>query len=148
MAGTENRPHQPPASSSASHIIAGFRYQLLHSVAALLGLQEGERLLLEVAEDFSVVSNDRSTDVQVKNSQAAAGPRAFSLQLSEVRSALSRFWQANNEAIGRERRLVFLARGGAAVEQAHSYPNGVPGLVYWKLAAIDADTASLRHGRS
>lgn len=129
--------------AEAPHVIAGFRYQLIQSVIALLGLQPGERLLLEVCEDFSVESVDVSTDVQVKNSQAVAGPKAFSLQSPEVRAVLSRFWQAS-VTDGRERRLIFMARGGAAVERSFSFPGGVSGLAYWKVAALDADTTPLR----
>jgi hypothetical protein len=38
-----------------------------------------------------------------------------------------------------------LARGGAAAsERGYSFPDGVPGLAYWRLAALDADTGPLR----
>jgi len=43
-------------TAGASHVIAGFRYQLLQSVWALLNLRENERLLLEVSEDFTIES--------------------------------------------------------------------------------------------
>ncbi|WFE89790.1 hypothetical protein K1718_00055 [Roseibium porphyridii] len=42
------------------------------------------------------------------------------------------------------RRLVFMARGGASVERRFSFPEGQSGLVYWRSAAIDADTAPIR----
>jgi hypothetical protein len=89
---------------------------LLQSVSALIALRENEELLLEVSEDFTIVARDGVTDVQVKNSQAARGPRPFSLQSREVASVLQRYWQASNEGT-LDRRLVFLARGGAAVER-------------------------------
>jgi hypothetical protein len=131
-------------STSAAHVIAGFRYQILHSLAALMILKDDEKLLLECDEDFSVISDNVSTDVQVKGSQAVAGPRPFSLQSPEVRSAIRRFWEASETGSGTEHRLIFLARGGAAVEKEYLFPGNIPGLIHWKAAAIDADTTSLR----
>ena len=131
------------ASSSAAHVIAGFRYQLLQSISALVSLRDDEELLLEVSEDFTIVAEDATTDVQVKNSQAAKGPRAFSLQSPEVAAVLQRFWTSSKEAT-LNRRLVFLARGGAAGERDHVFPGTSPGLVYWRAAAMDADTQPLR----
>ena len=131
------------SASSAAHVIAGFRYQLLQSVSALIALRENEELLLEVSEDFTIVAQDVATDVQVKNSQAARGPRPFSLQSPDVASVLQRYWAASNEGT-LKRRLIFLARGGAAVERDYSFPGELPGLVYWHAAALGADTQSLR----
>lgn len=75
------------STSGAAHVMAGFRYQLLHSVAALLALRDGEELLLEIEEDYSIAASAGTTNVQVKNSQASDGPRPYSLQSSEVRGA-------------------------------------------------------------
>lgn len=131
------------SSFGAAHVIAGFRYQLLQSVAALVGLRESEELLLEASEDFTVVAEDSVTDVQVKNSQATKRARPFSLQSPEVASVLQRYWSASHEGT-LDRRLVFLARGGAAVERDYAFPGALPGLVYWRAAALDADTQPLR----
>jgi hypothetical protein len=79
---------EPSGSSepiSAAHVMAGFRYQLLQSIAALIALKENETLHLEVSEDFSVTAPGRATDHQAKNSQAAAGSPSYSLQSSLVR---------------------------------------------------------------
>jgi tetratricopeptide (TPR) repeat protein len=131
------------STSSAAHVIAGFRYQLLHSVSALIALRDDEELLLEVSEDFTIVAQDGTTDVQVKNSQAARGPRSFSLESPEVASVLQRYWETSNGGTLR-RRLIFLARGGAAIERDYSFPGGAPGLIYWRAAALGADTKSFR----
>jgi hypothetical protein len=80
-------------ASSAAHVIAGFRYQLLQSVSALIALHDDEELLLEVSEDFTVVTQDATIDVQVKNSQAIGGPRPFSLRSPEAASVLQRYWE-------------------------------------------------------
>jgi tetratricopeptide (TPR) repeat protein len=127
--------------------MAGFRYQLLQSIAALIALKENETLHLEVSEDFSVTAPGRATDHQVKNSQAAAGSPSYSLQSSLVRGCLARFWEASSVGSA-ERHLVFMARGGAAVERRFTFPGGQAGLRYWQAAAIDADTAPLREALS
>ncbi|MEX1155161.1 hypothetical protein, partial [Parvibaculum sp.] len=103
-------------STNAAHVLAGFRYQLLQSIAALITLGENETLHLEVSEDFSITAPGRATDHQVKNSQAVAGPPSYSLQSGLVRDCLARFWEVSSDG-SVERRLVFMARGGAAVER-------------------------------
>ncbi|OHV83918.1 hypothetical protein LCM4579_15295 [Ensifer sp. LCM 4579] len=145
---TDHRSEAPaqsrrPTVRGASHVMAGFRYQLLQSVQALLSLREGEELLLEVSEDFTVVSKETVDDVQVKNSQAASGPPSFSLQSPEILTALNRYWEAS-ETDALPRRLIFISRGGAGIERNHAFPDKAPGLRYWRAAAIDADTAPLR----
>jgi tetratricopeptide (TPR) repeat protein len=133
--------------TSAAHVIAGFRYQLLQSIATLIALGENETLHLEVSEDFSVTAPGRATDHQVKNSQAAAGPPSYSLQSRLVRECLARFWEASSVGSA-ERRLVFMARGGAAVERCFTFPGGQAGLLYWQAAAVDADTVPIREALS
>lgn len=130
-------------SPSAAHVIAGFRYQLLQSVSALLGLRGDEELLLEISEDFTIVAGYAATDVQVKNSQATKGPRPFSLQSPEVAAVLGRYWDLSREGTI-NRRLVFLARGGAAIERGFDFPGNLSGLAYWRAAAMDSDTQPLR----
>ncbi|EJJ31233.1 hypothetical protein [Rhizobium sp. CF142] len=136
-------PSRKPTARGASHVMAGFRYQVLQSVQALVSLREGEELLLEVSEDFTVVSKEAVDDVQVKNSQAESGPTSFSFQSPDIAAALNRFWETSDAARA-PRRLIFISRGGAAVERHHLFPDNMPGLRYWRTAAIDADTLPLR----
>ncbi len=82
---TDRDPHQ------ADHVLRAFRYQLLQSVQAWLDLRGNEELLLEVSEDFSIVSEERSEDVQVKHSATSAGPKPVSLRSTGVREALIRY---------------------------------------------------------
>ena len=137
----------PTGPTSAAHVIAGFRYQLLQSVVTLISLKENETLHLEVSEDFSVTAPGRATDHQVKNSQAAVGCPSYSLQSSLVRECVARFWEASR-AGPTERHLVFMARGGSAVERRFTLPGGQAGLRYWQAAAVDADTAPIREALS
>lgn len=128
--------------ATAAHVLAGFRYQLLHTVAAWLTLEKNEELWLEVSEDFSISHTNSSTDFQVKHTQAVASP-AYSLQSKEALSLLRRFWDRTAHG-DTERRVVFLARGGVARERDVSFPGDAPGLRYWQIAAIDGDTAPMR----
>jgi hypothetical protein len=69
----------------ADHILAAFRYQLLHSLDAWVNLRQGEILWLEIEEDYSVAGPGGTTDVQVKRSPAAAGPTPRSFHSADVR---------------------------------------------------------------
>lgn len=134
----------PPRFPGASHVLNGFRYQLMQSLAAWLSLRNDEELWLEVSEDFSIRSAEAAEDVQVKASRAAAGPKTYSLQSDDVQDVLRRFWVRTASPDGGKRRLTFAANGGAARERYHEFPDKVPGLEYWHKAAIDADTAPIR----
>src|SRR6266567_3434399 len=72
----------------AWYVLRGYRYQLLRSLDAWLGLRPGEVLLLETEEDFSVKSATVSFDTQVKSSAAAGGPKSHSLRSKDVHAAL------------------------------------------------------------
>lgn len=128
----------------ADHVLAAFRYQLLQSLDAWLSLRANEVLWLEIEEDFSVVSADTATHIQVKHSEAAAGPKPRSLHSSDVRDALSRYWVRSNQGLDNKSQVAFIANSGAAREQNLIFPGNAPGLVYWGIAALDADTAPIR----
>lgn len=124
--------------------MAGFRYQLLQSLAAWLELDADEHLWLEVSEDFSIQSDNTATDVQVKSSRAVSGPTSYSLQSADVKAALRRFWERANKDSDVKCRLTFIANGGASRERDHAFPDDFPGLLYWQRAASDGDTAPIR----
>jgi len=117
---------------------------LLQSLDAWLGLQPGEVLWLETEEDFSIASATTAVDTQVKSSPAAVGPRAHSLQSKDVRAALNRYWARSDQGRDPRPQLVFIAKGRTAREQELTFPNGVAGIDYWRIAVIDADTAPIR----
>jgi hypothetical protein len=128
----------------ADHILAAFRYQLLHSLDAWVNLRQGEVLWLEIEEDYSVIRPGGTTDVQVKRSAAAAGPTPRSLNSADVRDVLDRFWSRSGGGIDDRSRLVFIANSGAAQERDLAFPGNEPGLVYWARAAQASDTSSIR----
>ena len=131
-------PHQ------AAHVVRAFRYQLLQSVQAWLDLRENEVLRLEVSEDFSIVSQERSEDVQVKHSATKKGSTSVSLRSAGVRESVKRYWERSNAGQDPIHHLTFLATSGAAREQGLIFPNNTPGLLYWHMVANDGDTAPLR----
>jgi len=127
------------ARHQASTVLAAFRYQLMQSLAAWLDLAPDETLWLEVSEDFSVAASEGATDIQVKSSAKPLGLRS-----KDVTDALERFWQRANTEVGHGARLVFISRGSAAREHGFSFPENMPGLLYWRAAAQGADTGPIR----
>jgi hypothetical protein len=111
----------------AWYVLRGYRYQLLLSLDAWLGLRSDEILLLETEEDFSVESATAAVDTQVKSSAAAGGPKPHSLRSKEVRAALSRFWTRSDQGRDPRPQLAFIAQGGVAREQGLVFPDNVPG---------------------
>jgi predicted RNA-binding protein len=138
---------EPTAESNkgqADHVLAAFRYQLLLSLDAWLSLRKDETLWLEIEEDFSIVSDTNATHIQVKRSAAKLGPRPRSLQSSDVRAALSRFWVRSDQGRNTRSQLAFISNSGAARERNLTFPSDVPGLFYWGISALDADTTPIR----
>src|ERR1700719_1296245 len=128
----------------AWYVLRGYRYQLLRSLDAWLGLGTNEVLLLETEEDFSVESPTGALDAQVKSSAAAGGPKPHSLRSKDVRAALSRFWTRSDQGRDPRPQLAFIAQGGVAREQGLVFPDNVPGIDYWRAAVLGADTAPIR----
>lgn len=135
---TERDPRQ------ANHLIRAVRYQLLQSVDAWLNLQPGQELLLEVDEDFSVASAERSEDVQVKHSATVTGPKSVSLRSAGLRTAILSYWGRSQGGQNTKPNLTFLATADAVCEAGIHFPGEVPGLRYWPTVANFGDTSPLR----
>lgn len=141
---TSNSKKTDKERSPGSDALAGFRFQLLHSLAAWLDLKGKQQLWLECVEDYSVVDEGKQTDVQAKHSQPSTSPPGHSLQSGDVVDAISRFWERSAKSDGVEKRLIFLSNRGVAAERAFVFPDRTPGLVYWQRAAIDDDVEPIR----
>jgi hypothetical protein len=128
----------------AWYVLRGYRYQLLLSLDAWLGLRPDEILLLETEEDFSVESATAAVDTQVKSSAAAGGPRPHSLRSKDVRAALSRFWNRSDQGKDSRPQLAFIAQGGVAREQGLVFPDNIPGIDYWRATVLGANTDPIR----
>src|SRR5262245_45158630 len=107
-----------PSKHQADHVLRAFRYQLLQSLDTWLALAPGEVLSLEAEEDFSVLTEDKSIDFQVKSSVAARGPARHSLNSDNVRVALQSYWDRSDEGRDPMPSLAFIANGGAARERS------------------------------
>jgi hypothetical protein len=128
----------------AWYVLRGYRYQLLLSLNAWLGLRSDEILFLEVEEDFSVESATDAVATQVKSSAAAAGPKPHSLRSKDVRAALARFWTRSDQGKDPRPQLAFIAQGGVAREHGLVFPENLPGIEYWRAALLGAGTAPIR----
>jgi hypothetical protein len=131
-------PHQ------ANHVLRAFRYQLLQSLQAWLDLRNDEELWLELNEDFSVISPDRSDDVQVKHSETPSGPASVTLRTPGVRDAILRYWARSAGGTSSRYHVTYLARSGAGREQGVALPENEPGLLYWQIASGRGHTVALR----
>ena len=56
----------PSHKGQAWYVLSGYRYQLLQSLDAWIGLRPGEVLWLETEEDFSVASAAGAVDPESK----------------------------------------------------------------------------------
>jgi hypothetical protein len=110
-------------AGQAWYVLRGYRYQLLQSLDAWIGLRSEEVLWLETDEDFSIASPTSAVDTQVKSSAAATGPRPHSLRSDGVRTALGRYWIRSDQGRNSRSQLAFLAKGGAAQEHGLTFPN-------------------------
>jgi tetratricopeptide (TPR) repeat protein len=131
-------PHQ------ANHVLRAFRYQLLQSLQAWLDLRNDEELWLELNEDFSVISSDRSDDVQVKHSETISGPSSVTLRTPGVRDAILRYWARSAGGTSLRHHVTYLARSGAGREQGVALPENEPALLYWQIASGQGHTGALR----
>jgi hypothetical protein len=141
---THDDPMPSQNAGQAWYVLAGYRYQLLQALDAWLGLQVGETLWLERDEDFSIETQTGLTAAQIKSSAAARGATAYSLRSEAVKAVLRRHWRRSRNGLDSTTHLIFIANGSTAREQGLNFPDGAPGLGYWKRAAIDADTKPLR----
>lgn len=122
--------------------LRGYGYQLYASGLAWLGLQDGETLYLEVAEDFAVASRDSLAGTQVKDT-AASG--SVTLQSAGIRAAIDSFVDLVSRNPSQRVSLHYLTTSPVGREQRlDDRPGGRPGLEYWRLAAAGADVGPLR----
>ncbi len=119
----------------------GYLHQLLATVAAWMRLNPGETLLIELAEDFAVVTEQVVTMTQVKRDASA---RALTLRREEARKAVLSLWQFSNANPGRDVRLHFLTTANPGHEQGVAFPEGLTGIGYWARVALGADVEPLR----
>lgn len=126
----------------AVNALRGYAYQLYVSALAWVRLRQGERLYLEVAEDYAIVANDSVIGVQVKDT---AGSGTVTINSQDVRDALDNFLDLVER--NRDSQITFRYLTTSAIgterEVAHR-ADGEAVLKYWSEAARTAEVKPLR----
>jgi hypothetical protein len=119
-------------------------HYVLQSMQTWLDRRNDEELWLEINEDFSVISSDRSDDVQVKHSETISGPASVTLRTPGVRDAILRYWARSAGGTSLRHHVTYLARSGAGREQGVVLPENEPGPLYWQTVSGRGSAGALR----
>lgn len=118
----------------------GYIYQVYQTVLAWQGLKEGERLYVELAEDFAVFHDQSLEMIQIKRAKSA-----LTLRSKAVAALLGALWSFQESNPDRRVTAALITTGRIGRERGLSFPEKVPGLEYWRAAAREhADVAPLR----
>ncbi len=121
------------AGRQAVDALRGYAFQLYGSALAWLGLNEGEDLYLEVAEDYAVAAADALRAVQAKDTEGS-GP--VTLNSSGVKQAIESLVDLTERNPQRAVYLRYLSTSPIGVERASSdRVEGMAGLLYWSRVA-------------
>lgn len=136
---------QEPSGDPRRQAVAalrGYAYQLYVSALAWAGLRQGERLYLEVVEDYAIAARDAVVGVQVKDT-AASG--SMTINTDDVLDALDSFVDLVERNPEQNVSLRFLTTSPIGKERDTSdRVAGIAVLEYWRLAASGAEVAPLR----
>lgn len=91
-------------------------------------------LVLEVAEDYAILAKNAMTSVQVKETAKSV---SITLQSPAAQRALTAFWNFKGANPGKKVDLRFLTTSRVGKEKALRFPEKLPGLEYWRIAARD-----------
>jgi hypothetical protein len=121
----------------------------LHALQEWIDLGHDQVLLLEIDEDYAVVTGERSEgerseSTQVKFSGEVPVARSISLRSLDVIEAIGRYWERSNGGEDRRGRLRFLTNRGAVRERGAALPDERAGMAYWNDVARDGDLTPLR----
>ena len=132
-----------PEDQAARQAIApfeGYIYQLYQTVQVWQLLRENERLYVELAEDLAVSDPETLEMFQIKRISAP-----LNLRSKAIAALICSVWQfqAANPDFVVSASLV--TTGGISRERGLSFPDKLPGLKFWRVAARDhADLEPLR----
>lgn len=125
----------------AHGVLQAFRFQLMQSTLAWIGLAPGQVLLAEHVEDFDVMSDTRVSATQAKFSGQT---KSVTLASIDAGKALNRFWEQNADADHVS--LVYQTNLNAGVERGFEFPEGSSGIAYWEAVRRGAPVGPLREG--
>lgn len=131
---------QGDATRQAVASLRGYAYQLYVSALAWLGVDDGEALYLEVAEDYAIAASGALEGVQVKDTIGSV-----TLRSEGVRTAIDAYVDLVSRNPNRRVSLRYLTTSQIGLEQRkdHQIEDG-PALLYWRRAATGADIKPLR----
>lgn len=132
-----------PAEEVARQAVApieGYTYQLYQTVRAWQSLSENQRLYVELAEDLAV-SEGASLEIrQIKRAKSA-----LTLRSKAVAALIVAVWNFQQSNPGLVVTAALITTGPISKERGFSFPDKMPGLLYWRVAAREhADLAPLR----
>jgi len=122
--------------------LRGYAYQLYVSALAWIRLKSGERLYLEVAEDYAIAAEDSLKGVQVKDT---LGSGSITINSQDVREALDNFVDLVERNPDTQVTLRFLSTSPIGREREISHRvDGHAVLDYWQQAARNVEVKPLR----
>jgi hypothetical protein len=122
--------------------LRGYAYQLYASALAWIGLQTGEQLHLEVAEDYATLIGSVLTGVQVRDTARSS---TLTVNNEDVLNALDGFVDLVERNPSHKVHLRYLTTSEIGRERDKSdQVNGEAVLLYWRKAAAAAEVAPLR----
>ncbi|MBN2589827.1 MAG: hypothetical protein JXA96_08185 [Sedimentisphaerales bacterium] len=135
-----NTPHDEIARQ-AVHSLRGYRYQILQTLNAWLSLKDDEILLLEVAEDYTILANDTIKGIQVKDT---ANSGSVTLKNKDLPKMINSLWGFQNENSQKRVSITYLTTSNIGKEQGFEFPNKQYGIDYWHSAARGEDIEPIR----
>ena len=143
MADKRSKPVTVPESEIARQAIdalGGYIYQLDHTVMTWLTLDDDEALYIEFAEDIAKLSDGKLDLTQIKKVAANV-----TLRSEGVAKLITSVWEFQKANPHRKVSGALLTTSGIGRERKTSFPDKLPGLVYWRTAARpSADVEPIR----
>lgn len=121
--------------------LGGYAHQLFSTLKAWMRIASDEELIVEVAEDYAVLSSGALTMTQVKRETVAT---SLTLNREDARKAILSLWQFGEANTERDVQLYFLTTAPAGKERNVKFPDDVGGIKYWAKAAIGQEVTPLR----
>jgi hypothetical protein len=132
----------PPdeVARQATSALRGYAYQLYQTVSTWISLQPSELLHIEFAEDFAV-----SDDGMLKLTQVKETTKVLTLRSKAVAALIRAVWTFQKANPGRSVLAALITTGRVGKESGLTFPGGVSGLAYWRIAAREhADIEPIR----
>lgn len=126
----------------AVNSLRGYAYQIYQTLNTWLTLKENEILLLEVAEDFAVVTKNALKGIQVKDTAKSS---SVTLKTKSVTQTIKSLWEFQKANPDKHVSITYITTSKIGKEKRLNFPDGHTGLAYWQVAAREgADIEPIR----